>query len=77
MFPNAKGEVCQKEAVAKTLEAAAAHLGVPKESATGRISGHTMRVTGAQGLAASGLDLWAVQLLGRWGSSAVKGYVQA
>ena len=76
LFPNLKGEVCHKETIAKTLEAAADHLGVPKSSSTGRISGHTMRVTGAQGLAASGLDLWAIQLLGRWGSAAVKGYVQ-
>ena len=76
LFPNVKGEMCQKDAVAATLVAAARHLNIPTETPTGRISGHTLRVTGAQGLAAMGLDLWAVQLLGRWGSAAVKGYVQ-
>ena len=48
------------------------------ESADGseRISGHTLRVTGAQGLARLGLELWAIQLFGRWGSEAVKLYVR-
>ena len=32
-------------------------------------------MTGAQGLTRAGLDLWQVQLLGRWGSDAVRGYV--
>ena len=35
-----------------------------------------MRVTGAQGLAAAGRDLWAIQLLGRWGSMAIRTYVR-
>ena len=35
-----------------------------------------MRVTGAQGMARLGLDLWAIQLLGRWGSNAALGYVR-
>ena len=41
-----------------------------------RVSGHYLRVCGAQGLTRRGLDLWAVQLLGRWGSLAVQGYVR-
>ena len=41
------------------------------------ITGHTLRVTGAQGLARLGLELWAIQLLGRWGSDAVQTYVRA
>ena len=57
------------------VEAAKA-LEVPVETASGKVTGHTMRVTGAQGLAAGGLDLWAIQLLGRWGSMAVKAYVR-
>ena len=35
-----------------------------------------MRVSGAQGMATAGMDLWAIQLLGRWGSTAVHGYVR-
>ena len=38
--------------------------------------GHSLRVTGAQGLARLGLDLWAIQLFGRWDTEAVQGYVR-
>ena len=66
-FPTRKGGVCTKEAMTETFCAAARTLGVPLESADGSeyISGHTLRVTGAQGLAGLGLDLWAIQLFGR------------
>ena len=49
---------------------------VVNEGATRRVSGHTLRVTGAQGLTRLGFPLWAIQLLGRWGSDAVKGYLR-
>ena len=75
-FPDLRGGVCSKEAVAATLTEAAVKLGVDFENENGKVTGHTMRVTGAQGLAAGGLDLWAIQLLGRWGSMAVKTYVR-
>merc|ERR1712051_1097219 len=54
-------------------------LGQPLASMDGssRVSGHTLRVTGAQGLTRLGFPLWAVQLLGRWGSDTVKAYVGA
>jgi len=53
-------------------------LGTPlvSEDGTSRVSGHTLRPTGAQGLTRMGLDIWAVQLLGRWGSSVVQRYVR-
>ena len=41
-----------------------------------RVSGHSLRATGAQGLARAGVDVWAIQLLGRWGSSTVLEYVR-
>jgi len=41
-----------------------------------RVSGHSLRATGAQGLAAPGVDTWAIELLGRWGSEAVRGYIR-
>ena len=67
LFPNEKGEVCAKEAMTETFCAAAKMLGVPLESADGSefISGHSLRVTGAQGLARIGLNIWAIQLFGR------------
>ena len=75
-FPDSGGRTCCKDAVAATLVEAARMLEVPTVTATGRITGHSLRVTGAQGLAAAGLDLWAIQLLGRWGSLAIKSYVR-
>ena len=65
-FPTVDGKVCTKDAMASTLTMAAESLGVPAETATGKITGHTLRVTGAQGMAAAGLDLWAIQLIGEW-----------
>jgi len=62
----------------ETIVTAAHHLKVPVETADGsaRITGHSLRMTGAQGLARAGVDTWAIQLLGRWGSNAVLGYIQ-
>ena len=61
-----------------TIVDAARRLRVPLESPdqSARVSGHSLRVTGAQGLARAGLDVWAIQLLGRWGSAAVLGYIR-
>ena len=41
-----------------------------------RVTGHSLRVSGAQGLALLGLHLWTVQLHGRWGSDVVKRYIR-
>ena len=62
----------------ETIVDAARRLKIPTTSAdgSGRVSGHSLRATGAQGLARAGLDVWAIQLLGRWGSSAVLEYVR-
>ena len=79
LFPDANGRPCTKAAMASTFEAAAGFLGLPLKSLDGSevVSGHSLRVTGAQGLSRLGLDLWAIQLLGRWGSDAVRVYVRA
>ena len=78
LFPTSSGEMASKTAVTDTIVAAARFLHLPAMAADGseRISGHSLRATGAQGLSRLGLDLWAIQLLGRWGSDAVKGYVR-
>ena len=41
-----------------------------------RITGHSGRVTGAQRLAAAGVDELRIQVFGRWASSAVRRYVR-
>jgi len=64
--------------VVATVLAAADHLSVQRAAPYGteRVSGHSLRASSAQGPAKVGVDLWAIQLLGRWGSDAVLGYVR-
>ena len=64
--------------MAATILRAAELLGVEPVAPDGseRVSGHSLRATGAQGLAAAGVETWAIELLGRWGSDAVRGYVR-
>jgi len=61
-----------------TILHAAALLGVPAVNAEGtlRVTGHSLRPTGAQGLARLGLDAWTIQRLGRWGGPTVLNYVR-
>ena len=78
LFPNVLGEPCGKEDMLHTIEEAAVKLRVPLAAPdrSERVTGHSLRVTGAQGLARRGWDLWSIQLLGRWGSEVVKTYVR-
>ena len=78
LFPTLEGAVVTKDRMAATIVEAAKRLKVPLASAdrSARVSGHSLRVTGAQGLARAGVDVWAIQLLGRWGSSAVLEYIR-
>ena len=48
----------------------------PQGRSVARFGGHVMRVSGAQMLAASGIHIQLVQLLGRWSSQAIERYVQ-
>ena len=79
LFPTLEGLVVSKGAMVDTIVEAAVRLGSARSSADGseRVSGHSLRVTGAQGLTAAGLDTWAVQLLGRWGSDTVLSYIRS
>ena len=78
LFPTIKGHTVEKEAMVATIVKGAEKLGIPLVSADGsaRVSGHSLRVTGAQGLARIGVDTWAIQLLGRWGSATVLEYIK-
>ena len=71
LFPAVVGdEVCVKRV---TIEAMRAHY---SPEAAGSVSGHSMRRTGAQMLAAAGVDPAMVEWFGRWGSSAVRAYIE-
>ena len=78
LFPSASGQVVTKVAAAATIVQAAQTLGLVTHEDTGaaKFSGHSWRVSGAQFLARSGIDIWRIQLHGRWGSAAVLGYVK-
>ena len=78
-FPQASGAPSTKIGFAATITEAARRQGIEEVSPDGaeRISGHSLRVTGARGLATLGVDTYAIQLLGRWGSGVVLRYVKA
>ncbi|CAK0871842.1 unnamed protein product [Prorocentrum cordatum] len=69
---------CLIELVRGDRPAVTWHLPASKTDATalGRVGGHSLRPTGAQGLARLGVDLRAIQLPGHWGSSAAQGHAR-
>ena len=73
------GRPCAKDKEVEVIWAAAVTLGFPEVAPDGLQlrGGHALRVGGAQSLARAGLCTWIIQLLGRWGSDAVLGYVRA
>ena len=77
LFPQLAGSACAKSAMVGTIAAAAGQLQIPLANADGttRVSGHSLRVGGAQGLARSGFPVWSIQLMGRWGTETVKQYI--
>jgi len=78
LFPTAAGTPASKEAMTATIVEGARLLGCPLRNtdASARVSGHSLRPTGAQGLARLGVDAWSIQLIGRWGSSTVMTYIR-
>ncbi len=78
LFPTITGVAVKKADMVATIVAAATKLGTPLTTEDGkeRVSGHSLRATGAQGLVSIGIDTWTVQLLGRWGTAAVLGYTR-
>lgn len=77
-FPAAAGQPCTKRGMSATVLALANKLGLVVVDTTGapRFSGHVFRVSGAIHLARCGIDVWRIQLHGRWGSEAVLRYVR-
>ena len=78
LFANeADGFVTKLKAV-NTFEVAAEMLKLPTVGPTGvrLFTGHCLRVSGAVHLASSGVDIWRIQALGRWGSEAIRLYLR-
>ena len=77
LFPDALGRAAEKSAMTATIVHAARALGVVDlADGSERVSGHSLRSTGAQGLIRLGWRHDAVQLMGRWESEAVKRYTR-
>ena len=77
LFPRADGNALSKEAVVSMLTRLVASYGGRTVDHLGRscISGHTMRITGAQLLASLGLDPVTIGMHGRWSSNAILTYL--
>lgn len=82
LFPGDDGEVVTKYKTNVHLRAALTTAGITTtmQDANGfsheLFGGHSLRVSGAQFLAAAGVEMSLIQLLGRWSSSAVERYTQ-
>jgi hypothetical protein len=76
LFPDSKGNYISKETTAAAVRRVANVLGESACDDTEDIAEHAMRVSGAQLLARSGVELYIIQLYGRWGSSVIERYVQ-
>ena len=77
LFPTTGGCVASKTAVVATFEAIGTMLGQPLLGETGirLFGGHSPRVTGAQVLAAAGIEINKVRILARRSGEAILRYV--
>ena len=77
LFPTMRGEVVSKPAFVSTIIYAGRYLGVgDSPDGTVRLTGHSLRPTGAQGLIEMGWRSDAVKLMGRWQSETVLRYTR-
>lgn len=82
LFPDRLGRFLSKAAVVAAVRQAAHLAGEvlvahgPDGSERQRFSEHALRVAGAQMLARHHVELYIIQLIGRWGSQAILRYVQ-
>ena len=77
LFPATGGGIANKAAVVSTFEAIGTLLGQPLVGETGirLFGGHSARVTGAQALAAAGVEINKVRILARHSGEAILRYV--
>ena len=79
LFPTAEGSQAAKEGWALTFESIAVYLNIELVTSSGlrKFTGHTARATGAVHMALNQVELWRIQLFGRWGSDCFKIYVRS
>jgi hypothetical protein len=73
LVPDFFGEHVAKKDMTIAFITVAKASGMPEDT---RITGHSPRATGAQLMAKAGVSEWKIQVFGRWGSSAVLGYLR-
>ena len=82
LFPGPQGGASSKQGVVMAIRMVLRTAGISLQRPDGqgrlveRFHGHCLRVSGAQMLAAAGVSLQLIQLLGRWTSLAVQRYTQ-
>ena len=78
LFPTGEGHQPTKAGWGKAFEKVAENDGISLQTAEGlpKFSGHSARASGAFHLAKSNVDLWRIQLVGRWKSAAFLRYVR-
>ena len=79
LFPTQEGDKATKRGWCRTFTAIALKQGLETEWNNGapKYTGHTARASGAVHLALAKVDLWRIQLFGRWTSSAFLRYVRS
>ncbi|CAE7838251.1 unnamed protein product [Symbiodinium sp. CCMP2592] len=78
VFVDLDGCPPSKHGWADTFQRIAALLGLPlcHHNGARAFTGHTARATGAQFLAFKGIEIWRIQIFGRWGSEVILRYVR-
>eukprot|EP00435_Cladocopium_sp_Y103_P044529 s39_g12.t1 len=79
LFPTSSGGKPTKQGWVKTFTEVARMIGLPTHWDNGapRHTGHSARASGACHLAQAGVDLWRIQVFGRWSSAAFLRYVRS
>lgn len=71
LFPGVEGSATTKRPTVAAMRE------VAKSTTDGsEVDGHSMRRTGAQLMAAAGVQPWQIEWFGRWGSSAIRAYIE-
>lgn len=82
LFPDEAGRTASKQKFIEAIRTVIAKTDTPMTrqgpdgQETQRFHGHCLRISGAQMLSSSGVELSLIQLLGRWTSTAVLRYTQ-
>eukprot|EP00439_Symbiodinium_sp_Y106_P037955 s1534_g4.t1 len=78
VFIDSHGNAPTKAGWADTFQAIARLLGIPICSSNGArcFTGHSARASGAQFLASRGVELWRIQIFGRWDSDVILRYIR-